>query len=64
MSENVVKVVSQIQFPEIPASEVVEFPRSPPPEEPKCAYEVCPICGEQVVKGTMQEHMVKCLDDF
>ena len=61
---NVVKVTSHVPFPELSPSEIQDFPRTPPRNEEKKEYEVCPICGEQVLKGTMQEHMVKCLDDY
>lgn len=36
-------------------------PRSDPPV---VEYEVCLICGEQVVKGTMDQHIAECLADI
>jgi hypothetical protein len=69
--EFLVRVVSHVPFPEIAEDDIIEFPREPPPDtSPSLAVgldprecEQCPVCGEDIPKGTLASHMNECLAD-
>lgn len=58
--DRIVKVVSQISLTTYKPSEVINFPEKPPSES---ETETCPICGEVVPKGKLQEHFTQCIPD-
>lgn len=72
MGDDVVRVVSQFPFAPVSDSEFLDFPNEPPPDglaRPSHAsvsadaFEQCPLCGENVVKGTLQAHISECIAD-
>lgn len=60
-----------LEFPKEPPVEDQRLPDIVPRRQflgeeqtPAIEYEVCLICGDQVIKGTMDKHIASCLADI
>jgi hypothetical protein len=72
MEDVLVRVVSQLPFAPILDADFLDFPNEPPPDcvvrpppasFPAEEFEKCPLCGEDVPKGSLSAHISECIAD-
>ena len=58
--ERVVKVVSELPFPQLKRNEFREFPDHPPTDQEN---QTCPVCNNIFSKQEFENHLKDCFGD-